>query len=224
MIIDGADEGLCKLALSAAVALKETGIKPDVIIPVPGEGELFCAPELRFKRKNSLFVRLVRGKTGLFCSGGTVLSGATEIVFTFREEKEADSYGTVFQKLTGNLSKRNFVCKSVRSGREIKLTALWYDSPDLETLTMAAARLTADADTSVATTLAYSPFEQDVGLLSKVFGKIRPDGPLEPCFDVKRYIAVNENTRRLYAVVKVSDENKAAAEIAKLMTAVFTEE
>lgn len=48
MIIDGADEGLCKLALSAAVALKETGIKPDVIIPVPGEGELFCAARPSF--------------------------------------------------------------------------------------------------------------------------------------------------------------------------------
>lgn len=69
MIIDGADEGLCKLALSAAVALKETGIKPDVIIPVPGERELFCAARASFQAEKLAFRKACPRKNGIVLFG-----------------------------------------------------------------------------------------------------------------------------------------------------------
>lgn len=224
VVIDGADEGLHKLALSVGVALKESGLRPDVIVPVPGEHELFCAPRPRFKRNNALLIRLVRGSTGLFCSGGTVICGAAETSFTFSSDAEAGLYATALSRLTDDFCGRNFVCRSLLAGKQITLTAMWFDDYDLEKFTMEAARLTADSTAFTETTLAYSPLEQDAGLLGKVFSEIRPDGPLEPCFEVRKYLALTEGARRLGATVKASDEAKAAEKIAQLLTALFTEE
>lgn len=153
----------------AARAIAETAAKicpkKNVLVatenlPIERAEELYPVPARAF------VVVTERGKkSGLQASGGTVVSGAVGMKFTYPNDADTDAGETAIKKLCDAFTGNNFRAEYERQGRSVTVRYEFFDFTDCERFTVKLAEML-KGDELVETLYAYDAPVQDEYLLS----------------------------------------------------------
>ena len=164
----------------AARAIAETASKvcpKKNALVVVGSTPIERAEELYHVFARAFVIVTERGKkSGLYASGGTVVSGAAGTRFTYPTDADADAGEAALKELCGAFTGSNFRAGTERQDKSVTVRYEFFDFTDCERFTVKLAG-TLKGDELVETLYAYDAPVQDEYLLSLTSAEYAPQAP-----------------------------------------------
>lgn len=157
-------------------------------------------------------------KSGLYASGGTVVSGAAGMRFTYPSDADADAGETAIKELCDAFTGNNFLAGCERHSGSVTVRYEFFDFADCERFTVKLAE-TLKGDELVETLYAYDAPVQDEYMLSLTRAEYEPQTP-----QFMRIGFYPILTRRAVITKFILGEDKDFLPVADFIYSILTEE
>lgn len=157
-------------------------------------------------------------ESGLYAAGGTVVSGAAGMKFTYPNDADTDAGETSIKKLCDAFTGKNFRAEYERQDRSVTVRYEFFDFTDCERFTVKLAEML-KGDELVETLYAYDAPVQDEYLLSLTRAEYAPQTPTFARIDFYPLL-----TRRTVIKKFILGEDEDFSPVADFIYSILTEE